>query len=172
MKKVIVLLAVMVLIASSAVATVVGTPHDLSGGSGEICRFCHTPHHGETAAPLWSRNVVAPTAFYTSVTFNGGTAGSGGASLCLSCHVSGLGSQEANIGTDLRDDHPVGFSYATSAANDVEIKPIGAGSVQALLGGGTFVGCYTCHDVHDNSNGEFLKMSNANSAMCKACHIK
>lgn len=34
------------------------------------------------------------------------------------------------------------------------------------------VECATCHDVHNPANGTFLRISNAQSALCYACHIK
>lgn len=34
------------------------------------------------------------------------------------------------------------------------------------------VECATCHDVHNAGNGSFLRVSNARSALCLACHIK
>ena len=34
------------------------------------------------------------------------------------------------------------------------------------------VECASCHNVHDPSNGTFLRMSNASSALCLACHNK
>lgn len=35
-----------------------------------------------------------------------------------------------------------------------------------------FVECASCHDPHNNANGTFLRISNANSAVCLACHVK
>lgn len=37
---------------------------------------------------------------------------------------------------------------------------------------GQQVECATCHDVHNPDNGTFLRISNANSAVCTACHAK
>ncbi len=34
------------------------------------------------------------------------------------------------------------------------------------------VECATCHNVHDNTSGTFLRMSNASSALCLTCHNK
>lgn len=34
------------------------------------------------------------------------------------------------------------------------------------------VECGTCHDVHNAGNSSFLRISNAQSALCFACHIK
>lgn len=67
-----------------------------SGGTDQICVFCHTPHAANAAAPgpLWNRNLSTQT--YTEYTSNsldaedilgGGLSEPGGASkLCLSCH--------------------------------------------------------------------------------------
>ena len=85
--------------------TIVGSKHDLSSGganalirstsTAEVCVFCHTPHGGNSSAPLWNRN--APAAgiytFYTNATSASmdspdATDGSIGlqSSMCLSCH--------------------------------------------------------------------------------------
>lgn len=69
--------------AAAAVYPLTGTKHDLSsfgtgsyraktavegpGGTTEICIFCHTPHGGNTEAPLWNRASTAENyQFYTS----------------------------------------------------------------------------------------------------------
>lgn len=60
----------------------------------EICVFCHTPHHTNTAynmKPLWNRSSAAPTAFTAYGTTLGGTTINntdiGSTTLaCLSCH--------------------------------------------------------------------------------------
>lgn len=90
-----VLLSVSVGVSAQGIAT---SKHDLtatgSGGnkvtnaSAEICVFCHTPHGSDSAAPLWNKNLGAPSTFsnYSSSTMDG-TVVSGGISLaCLSCH--------------------------------------------------------------------------------------
>jgi len=90
-----------------AIATIIGSAHDLSifGGvvyssnEDEVCVFCHTPHGGivtdpagtGTTLPLWNRNLNYGAAFtmYTSDTFDGTYIGSkptGQSLMCLSCH--------------------------------------------------------------------------------------
>lgn len=105
MKRVIILLAGMVLAGATASYAVVATgPHDLSAGSalqntdtainGQTCVFCHTPHGGATKAPLWNRaGQPAGTTYtkYSSSTMDapqptdadiiGSVSGA-----CLSCH--------------------------------------------------------------------------------------
>lgn len=128
----------------------------------------------------------------------------------------------ANIGVDLKNDHPVGVQYAgggfLSSANlgasggdasgspnnadFVTPKAIGNGSTasfwvdtgtagrqktdlilytrsdatdydgNAIAGGAQpYVECASCHDPH-TSNNTFLRISNASSAVCLACHVK
>lgn len=66
-----------------------------TGGTAEICVFCHTPHGSNTTvkAPLWNKNIVNTASSYTnynssnSLTFDATPAGPGPVSLaCLSCH--------------------------------------------------------------------------------------
>ena len=72
MKKVLVLVAALMLVASGAMAaSIVNSSHDLSALAsnvdGELCVFCHTPHGGGTQAPLWNRgagvDITADLAF-------------------------------------------------------------------------------------------------------------
>lgn len=68
--------------------------HIISTSNSEICVFCHTPHHTNTAnnlKPLWNRGTSAPASFTAYGTTIGGTtianADIGATSLaCLSCH--------------------------------------------------------------------------------------
>jgi predicted CXXCH cytochrome family protein len=118
-----------------------------------------------------------------------------------------------NIGTDLRNDHPIGIQYggggitlAAPAATtrdtdfkaptsaiigstrvwwvDTEASPNGtrqktdmalytrpAGSYTGQTDSEPFVECASCHDPH-TTNSTFLRISNAGSAVCLACHVK
>lgn len=116
-----------------------------------------------------------------------------------------------NIGTDLKNDHPIGIQYgggnitlaspsaatkdldfkvATSQALgasrvwwvDTEVAPNGTRQKTDMMlytrteaaGANTpepFVECASCHDPH-TANSTFLRISNAGSAVCLACHIK
>jgi len=106
MKKILVVclvIAIALVGASAAMATIAGSKHDLSatasGGTGtwytggllSSCQYCHTPHHANgTTAPLWNRTMV--TAGYTTygggVTLSGTTVNQPGpnSQTCLSCH--------------------------------------------------------------------------------------
>ena len=87
----------------SAQAQVVGSQHDLSAGGGaqgttpntdQVCIFCHTPHGGDTNAPvpLWNKTLPNPGSYtrYSSIatpSFDSAEAPVGSVSLaCLSCH--------------------------------------------------------------------------------------
>lgn len=79
-----------------------------------------------------------------------------------------------NIGTNLMNDHPVGYLYET--ARDAELvsrsfpwnTPV---KLDPDASNGR-VECHTCHDPHNNQHGYFLKMSNTNAALCTHCHNK
>lgn len=60
---------------------------------GEVCVYCHTPHGGQTAAPLWNRAFGAgPYTAYTSPTIDMVIGTPSGVSLaCLSCHDGTIG---------------------------------------------------------------------------------
>lgn len=88
---------------------------------------------------------------------------------------------DAFLGTDLSNDHPVGFSYDTSDAADPGVQA--KASLPAwvkLYGAGSNVECATCHDVHDYSGGGlgagtftmFLREDTAGSNICLDCHLK
>lgn len=131
-----------------------------------------------------------------------------------------------NIGTDLKNDHPVGIQYAggpTAASlpaagtdytgfkdpdfntaksvalngqtvwyvdnngtpgrqkTDMQLYTrteaayaggSGAGSAIASTVSQPYVECASCHDPHTSAAPTFLRVSNASSAVCLACHIK
>lgn len=61
---------------------------------GEICVYCHTPHGGQTDAPLWNRNFSTATyQMYASATLDmtRDNQPSGISLACLSCHDGTIG---------------------------------------------------------------------------------
>jgi predicted CXXCH cytochrome family protein len=113
MKKALVALAIAGF-ASTAMATIVNSKHDLNKGglpyNGAIpqigsCQFCHAPHYGNTqnvtggtngfaAIPLWNRREVSTAGYTLRATTQSPTPKLGAGSFtCLSCHdgVSDLG---------------------------------------------------------------------------------
>ena len=84
---------------------------------------------------------------------------------------------DAMVGTNLADDHPISFTYdATLATADGELtSPESASWVDAaheLPLYGSQMQCASCHDVHDDANGAFLRVDNTASALCLKCHQK
>ncbi len=192
-------------IATVGFGQIANSAHDFSGenwnnnGNGQICVVCHTPHGADISvsdAPLWNHEVTtASFTPYTSSTIDA-TMGQPGASskLCLSCHDGTVavdnygGTTNGNvyvtggdlIGTDLRSEHPISFTYdAALATTDGELfDPTTAnsglgGTIDADLLIGNKMECASCHDVHDAAgNSKLLVISNAASALCLTCHNK
>jgi predicted CXXCH cytochrome family protein len=94
-----------------------------------------------------------------------------------------------NIGTTLKDDHPIGLSYNTALAAqngtlfDPSTKTVTIGSGGTLKTGTVdsimlFSGqmeCSSCHDVHNKFTADttgLIKVSSTGSAICAACHNK
>ena len=193
----------------------VGSAHDFSAlwNSGnnrhaEICVVCHVPHNADATvvdAPLWSHEVTAATyAVYSSPTLDATNASQpiGVSKLCLSCHdgtvaLDAFDSQpgtqtigdiapNANLTTDLSDDHPISFTYdAQLAAIDGELfdptvrtVSLGgsgeSGTINDLLLFDGKVECSSCHDVHnrDSVDDNLLRITRTASAICLACHDK
>ena len=193
------LLAFLLVPLQSNAASIVGTKHDLSAmtnSAGQVCISCHTPHNAQTAqlVPLWNHSSTATTfTLYSSVTAKS-TPGqpTGYSKACLSCHDgtvaldsfggkapagAGMISGAAKLGTDLSDDHPVSFTYdgALATANGGLVSPASTSHVDAAKTIPLFNGkleCSSCHDAHDNTHTNFLRKSNAGSALCLSCHNK
>ena len=203
MRKLFVVMMALALVAGFAaisMAGIAGTDHDLSGtgGEGQICIFCHTPHNADITvadAPLWNHEVTAQTFIpYTSATLDAAVGQPDGISkLCLSCH-DGVTNEDAYggkpgsgpmtgsgvIGLDLRDDHPISFTFDDSlATTDGGLWPPSStnsglgGTIQADMLFSDQLECGSCHDVHDNTLSPFLRIDNDNaSALCFTCHDK
>jgi len=165
-----------------------------------ICIFCHTPHNSLSNAPLWNRT-AGPVQVYTPYSSSSLTATdvgqpTGSSILCLSCHdgtiavggavasgaitmtgVSATGTipttAKGYMGLDLSNDHPISFRYTTTLANAATelVDPTTlTGAVR--LDGNSELQCTSCHDAHDDANGQFLVVSNRGSALCETCHQK
>ena len=161
--------------------------------SGEVCNTCHAPHSPSDAAkgPLWDHAVTAVTNFDVYGDPNGtinATLGQPGTSslLCLSCHdgtvaIDSFGgatgtafldsSDSTWVGSDLSDDHPIGFTWDDSLTdNDGELQAVGGSNDLPLFD--SKMECATCHNAHDGAATNFLRADNAGSALCTSCHIK
>ena len=158
-----------------------------------VCIFCHTPHGSRTVAPLWNRRDSA--ALYTpydSPTLHAKPGQPTGSSkLCLSCHdgtialgdlvsesspipMSGSSTMPPGgglIGTDLRDDHPISFSYAEALSRPQgELAAPYSWDPAITLDHLGMMQCTTCHDPHDPQWGNFLVMDNTGASLCRECH--
>jgi hypothetical protein len=125
---------------------------------------------------------------------------------CMTCHSSTAGVVGAGatdfrafvLGTDLRDDHPVGVRYPVNGSNpDFKNTNASLASVRFFdtngntrldkneirlydTGDGAEVECASCHDPHgvpsagpgSRFNPSFLRIANTGSALCLACHTK
>ena len=126
---------------------------------------------------------------------------------CLACHSPDAGVVGANatdftafvIGTDLRNDHPVGVLFPANAGAGTDFKdPTRKEARWAYFdtngntradpseirlynsGDGYEVECASCHDPHgvpsagpgSTFNPTFLRVSNAGSGVCLTCHSK
>jgi mono/diheme cytochrome c family protein len=127
---------------------------------------------------------------------------------CMACHSPGAGVVGAGatdftvfvLGTDLRDDHPVGVRYpATGPDVDFKVPTATRGNIRFFdsnsngrpdkneirlydSGDGFEVECASCHDPHGVGPGpggsggpfnrSFLRISNSGSAVCLSCHVK
>jgi predicted CXXCH cytochrome family protein len=205
MRKILIITTVfMFMAAGAAYAGISGTAHDLSGngwGTDQLCKFCHTPHNANTSltadrVPLWNHAVTSASfQVYSSPTLNASGLTIGGVSkACMSCHdgtvaldsytgnsgTNFIGSVNANLGTDLRNDHPVGFTYNNALATaDDGLRQTGddgkagfSNSLPLFGAGSDKMECATCHSVHDDTNSPFLRADNGGSALCLDCHDK
>ncbi len=176
-------------------AGIAGTKHDLSAkgwGSDQICIFCHTPHNAVTPqlVPLWNHASTAATfTLYSSSSLQAVPGQpSNNSKACLSCHdgtiaLDSYGTRtgtnfitgSGKLGTDLKDDHPISFAYnaALATADGGLVAPASASQVVAGIPlYDSKLECASCHNVHDNANGDYLRVNNTGSALCLKCHSK
>ena len=213
-------LAAVCLIATNAgFAGITGSKHDFSSfgwANNEVCLPCHTPHNATVedtngvvlGGPLW--NHTLSTATYTLYIDHSTGQGVTGAvdtnsMLCLSCHDGtvaldsfggGAGSAgtvgpEANVGTDLSDDHPIGEAAIWPNPSPTHMVDPALRDAQRIMplrqmaDGRKAVGCTTCHEPHNRKNTQhMLWVSNtgavttvdgrnvAGSGLCFNCHKK
>ncbi len=192
--------AIMILnVADGCAASIVNSKHNLSVSSPgevramsetEICLFCHIPHNASLQPPLWSRydtgQVYVP---YQSTTAKATIGQPTGASkLCLTCHdgtvalgmlrsrdvpitFTGLLSNDANLGTDLSDDHPVSFEYTSALLlQDPQLNDPSTLTGPVRLDHSSQMQCTSCHDPHNDQFGDFLVTDPSNSNLCIQCH--
>jgi predicted CXXCH cytochrome family protein len=158
----------------------------------EVCIFCHAPHNTSPAAPLWNR--YTPESYYRiyrSSTTDARVDQPGLASkLCLSCHDGSIAlgltitrdteipmnhpfmpTGPSLLTNDLSDDHPVGFRFDRQLTNrDPQLRLPDMVDHRVKLGPRGELECTACHDPHNNEYGDFLRIPNAQGALCITCH--
>lgn len=127
-----------------------------------LCLSCHD-------------GTVAINALYNESNMSGAVTCDGGDWDSLDCYMPA--SSNANLGTDLSNDHPVNFVYNDALATadgylhdpDTDIAPVRLydGRVQ----------CASCHDPHIDYGADpdvtpFLRHPITGSALCLKCHNK
>lgn len=172
----------------------------------QVCVFCHTPHNAAPAVPLWNHALSAATYTpYSSRTMAAAAPGqpTGTSKLCLSCHdgtvavgkihnmpfdttspsgvVAGLEAMltgATNLGTSLRDDHPISFTYdAAVVTKNPELADPTTLTGKVRLDGNKQVQCASCHDPHSDTNPKFLQLGYQDAGgygapLCRTCHVK
>ena len=161
-----------------------------------VCLPCHTPHNAQTQADgssmvLWNHALTSASFdMYTTQAGHTGLGPDGASKMCLSCHdgVTAVDSYGGNdgyfidkkipswrptyIGTDLRDDHPIGVQYPPPDLSGYKDKSTFTGVRVVNINGQDRVECTSCHDPHNNSLGDFLRTPMAGSQLCLECHDK
>jgi len=160
----------------------------------EVCIFCHAPHNAAPMRQLWNRyDPIQSYSIYASRALDARPGQpTGNSKMCLSCHdgtialgsvlsrgtpiqiaggITTIPAGASNIGTDLRDDHPISFRFDSAlAAKDAKLRSPGTLSKEVHLDANSELQCTTCHDAHNNSLGGFLVKRNDNSELCITCH--
>jgi len=141
----------LILTATTAFGTMVGSVHDLSSSQGigdnfEICVYCHTPHASNAefaGAPLWNKPTTNTTFTMYGATAEGvpgqtiaGTATdatpTGSALACLSCH-DGVSAMNSVVNAPGSGGYNASGTYIGSASNlpksmvGDDIRAIGSG---------------------------------------------
>ncbi|MFC1602522.1 cytochrome c3 family protein [Pseudomonadota bacterium] len=84
----------------------------------------------------------------------------------------------ANLGVDLRDDHPISFVYDVALAGySLELNDPAGLTDKVRLDGNDEMQCTSCHDPHTDEFPKFLRMgftdgSGFGSPLCIECHNK
>lgn len=174
-------------------------------GSGRFSAAAKTSHVESHLDNNWANNAAYPGTTRSSTHHAIGNTSPAAGSGCMACHSGPGGIEVATdftafyLGTDLRDDHPVGIRFPQPVSgtdfNDPNTKIAGRMAIFDTNGNGRpekneirmydtgdgyEVECASCHDPHGVPSAgsgtamqpTFLRISNANSAVCLTCHIK
>ncbi|MBI5886952.1 MAG: hypothetical protein HZB85_10290 [Deltaproteobacteria bacterium] len=128
-------------------------------GASKLCLSCHD---GTVAlgTMLNLPGIAAPVGGTLDVTGPGVTAGK-----LTSASVS-------YIGSNLKDDHPISFSYSDAYPSNLELKSSPFTPAEVKLDGAGRLECTACHDPHGTAYPKFMLATLNNSDLCVACHDK
>ncbi|MBI1920793.1 MAG: hypothetical protein HYS23_06890 [Geobacter sp.] len=168
--------------------------YDVLKGPSRLCMSCHD---GVTAIDAFSSGNNSVTLSYADSYDKKIMIGEN-----ISDNSNPASSNYFGATRDLRNDHPIGFSYidvadgedALGMAKDINIRNyatpvttwLGAGKtsvaqIKDVLFKGEFLTCSSCHDVHNTdgtktAGGSFakplLRVTTDGSALCLMCHSK
>lgn len=140
-------------------ATINGTRDTINGASANVSVLCLSCHDGAISLGAVVNNHPndADPSGWSGAGVNAGT---------------GKLTSGAALGTDLTNDHPIAITY-NDATGDLVAKGSLPASIQLFGAGADRLECASCHAVHGGTTFEpFLRMTNAGSALCLACHKK
>jgi len=168
MKKILVALAIAAY-ASTSFATVENSKHDFNAsttysvGLASRCQYCHVPHAAKTWAnvALWATNAATGGTFeyYSNADTKVTSVDVAASQTCLACHADGtiattglaaVVAASANVGFDLRNDHPIGAEITMTPGSGGMKDPLVIGR-HTVVAGDT-VECAVCHSVHGLSS--------------------
>ena len=155
--------------------------------TGKSCLVCHEPNDNGSPSEFKLRDVSdSNSTLYTMYTTSSGNRGtlSNATKLCLSCHdgtiasdaSSGMGggfASSMSIGTDLRNDHPVGVAYPPRTrrrASATKYFATPQGNIRVYGDSIKTVECISCHDPHGGPIKKMLREPMRGSALCLKCH--
>lgn len=151
-----------------------------------------------TGAPLWNRTLGTDGTWTMYGTTIGGTSmktnpGSNSRT-CLSCHdgsvavgsvlvgtsdtitdagsildAAGKIASNANLTTNLSNEHPIGFVVDTSKAGLDTLANMKTAGFKFYAAGANEMECATCHDPHNTTTTPFLRVTKA--SICTDCHV-
>ncbi|MDT8316404.1 MAG: hypothetical protein RQ824_00245 [bacterium] len=198
-KNIYIIIAVLFMMhASTALAGVADTKHNLSSGSSftyksatetEVCKFCHTPHASIADTPLWNhKNDVTTFTRFSSATLvvDDNAANpygyldadlSGASKLCMGCHdgVTALGALSQ---VTISDVSPSNYLTATDLRNKHPVSfeyKSGGSNLWGVLDGGVKAGKYGLpnNTVNNTINNPFVSEKwrrEGERVECTVCH--
>jgi predicted CXXCH cytochrome family protein len=147
--------------AGSALAGIIGSPHDIAAqkytvfGKEEtqnVCDYCHVPHEAKGAA-LWPTPPASLTGW--------GRVGP----LCYSCH-DGVAIVSPNVDASNTAFNPK--SHGLLLSNLPQGDDVSGSGLPYTNGSQENIECSTCHDPHDDTNRPFVRA--ALTELCQKCH--